>query len=124
VSKVETPLPLFVVGTITMEHADHFLVEVETEAERMLGIFGPKEYDALRVANIMNSSRLNRILEQMGVPYFNHPQPSFVASQSANKKQKAEVAKKPTAKMVKAGLGSALHPEWYRLRLKRGQLRK
>jgi hypothetical protein len=29
-SKVETPLSLFAVGTIAMEHTDHFLAEVET----------------------------------------------------------------------------------------------
>jgi hypothetical protein len=57
-SKVETPLPLFAV-----EHADHFLAEVETETERVLGSFGPREYDALRVATILNGSCLNHILE-------------------------------------------------------------
>jgi hypothetical protein len=107
VSKVKTPLPLFVVGTIAMEHADHFLAEVETEPKRVLGIFGPREYDALRVTNILNGGRLNRVLEQMGVPYFPRPQPSSAASQAANKKRKAKVAKKLTAKMVKAGLGRA-----------------
>jgi hypothetical protein len=43
VLKVETPLPLFVVGTIAVEHVDHFLMEVETEAERVLGSFEPRE---------------------------------------------------------------------------------
>jgi hypothetical protein len=79
------------------------LAEVETEAERVLGSFGPREYDALMVANILNGGRLNRVLEQMGVPYFPRPQPGSVASQSANKKQKAEVAKKPATKKAKAG---------------------
>jgi hypothetical protein len=80
VSKVETPLPLFAVGTIAAEHANRFLVEVETETERVLGSFGSREYDALRVANILNNGRLNRVLEQMGVLYFPHPQPGFTAS--------------------------------------------
>jgi hypothetical protein len=52
VSKVETPLPLFIVGTIVVEHVDQFLVKVETEAGRVLGSFRPREYDALRVTNI------------------------------------------------------------------------
>jgi hypothetical protein len=30
VSKVETPLPLFAMGTIVAKHVDHFLAEVET----------------------------------------------------------------------------------------------
>jgi hypothetical protein len=59
VSKVETPLPLFVVGTVAAGHADQVLAEIETEAERVLGSFGPREYDALRMVNIPNSSRLN-----------------------------------------------------------------
>jgi hypothetical protein len=63
VSKVETLLPLFAMGTIAMEHTDHFLMEVETEAKRVLGSFGPRQYDALRVANIMNDGRLNCVLE-------------------------------------------------------------
>jgi hypothetical protein len=68
-----TPLPLFDVGTIAMEHTDHFLVEVEIEAERVLVSFRPREYVALRVVNIPNGGRLNHVLEQMGVSYFSHP---------------------------------------------------
>jgi hypothetical protein len=63
VSKVETLLPLFAMGTIATEHTDHFLMEVETEAKRVLGSFGPRQYDALRVANITNDGRLNCVLE-------------------------------------------------------------
>jgi hypothetical protein len=37
VSKVETPLPLFTVGTIATEHASHVLPELEAEAERVWG---------------------------------------------------------------------------------------
>jgi hypothetical protein len=70
VPKVETPLPLFAMGTIVAEHVDRFLVEVETEAERVLGSFKPREYVALILANILNGGRLNRILAQMWVPYF------------------------------------------------------
>jgi hypothetical protein len=106
-SKVQTPLPLFAVGTIAVEHAGCFLTEVKKEAERVLGSFGPREYDSLLVANIMYDSRLNHIHEQMGVPYFPCPQPGFTSSQAANKKRKAKVAKKPAAKKVKAGSGQA-----------------
>jgi hypothetical protein len=63
VLNVETPLPLFVVGTIAADHADLFLAEVETYAERVLRSFGPGEYVALMVANIPNGGRLNRVLE-------------------------------------------------------------
>jgi hypothetical protein len=34
-SKVETPLPLFVVETVVAEHANRVLVEVETEAKKV-----------------------------------------------------------------------------------------
>jgi hypothetical protein len=62
-SKVELPLPPFVVSTISAEHAGRVLAEVETEAERVLGSFGPREYDALVAANILNGGRLNQVLE-------------------------------------------------------------
>jgi hypothetical protein len=107
VSKVETPLLLFVVGTIAVEHVDHFLVEVEIEVERVLGIFRLRGYDAFMVENILNGGRLNHILEQMWVSYFPQPQPGSAASQLANKKRKVEVANKPPAKRVKAGSGQA-----------------
>jgi hypothetical protein len=89
VSKVETPLPLFTMETIAVEHTTCFLVEVETETERVLGSFGPREYDAIRVVNVPNGGLLNRVLEQLGVPYFPRPQPGSAASQSANMKRKA-----------------------------------
>jgi hypothetical protein len=77
------------------------------EIERVLGSFGPREYDALMAVNIPNGGRLNRILKQMGVSYFPRPQPGSAASQSANKKRKAEVAKKLATKKAKAGSGRA-----------------
>jgi hypothetical protein len=65
---VENPLPLFAVGTIAAEHIDHFLAEVKMETEKVLGRFRPRQYDALKVVNILNGSRMNRVLEQLGVP--------------------------------------------------------
>jgi hypothetical protein len=50
------------------------------EAEKVLGSFGPKEYDALCMVNIPNGGHLNRVLEQMGVSYASHPLPSSDAS--------------------------------------------
>jgi hypothetical protein len=41
VSKVETPLPLFVVGNIAAEHTNRLLAKIETEAKKVLGSFGP-----------------------------------------------------------------------------------
>jgi hypothetical protein len=94
VLKVETPLPLFDVGIVAAEHADCVLGEVEMEVERVLGSYGPREYDALGMVNIPNGSHLNRVLEQMGVPYASHPFPGFKASHAANKKWKAKMSKK------------------------------
>jgi hypothetical protein len=107
VSKVDTPLPLFVVGNAAAEHAIHVLVEVETEAKKVLGSFRPKEHDALRMANIPNGGHLNWILEQMGMSYTPRPLSGSKASQAAIKKQKAEVSKKPTVKRVKVDSGRA-----------------
>jgi hypothetical protein len=80
VSKVETPLPLFTVWNVAAEYATCVLAEVEMEAEKVLGSFGPKEYDALCMVNIPNGGHLNRVLEQMGVSYASHPLPSSDAS--------------------------------------------
>jgi hypothetical protein len=66
VSKVDTPLPLFAVGNVAREYTTRILAEVETEAEKVLGSFRPKEYDALCTVNIPNGGHLNRVLEQMG----------------------------------------------------------
>jgi hypothetical protein len=102
-SKVETPLSLFVMGTIVAEHADHVLEEIEMEVEGVLGSFRPREYDALGMANIPNGGHLNQVLKQMGVPYAARPLPVFEASHAAIKEWKAEVSKNPAAKKVKYG---------------------
>jgi hypothetical protein len=106
-SKVETAWPLFTVGAVDAEHAEHFLVEIETEAKRILESFEPKEYDTLMVANIPNGSRLKWVFEQMGVSYAPCPVLGSDASQEAVRKWKAEVLKKPIMKKVKVGLGRA-----------------
>jgi hypothetical protein len=92
ISKVETALSLFAVGTIGVEHANRVLAEVETKAKRVLGSFWSKEYDALVAANIPNGGHLNRVLEHMGVPYAPRPILGSDASQAATKKQKAELS--------------------------------
>jgi hypothetical protein len=61
--RVETPLPVFAMGNVAAEHAAHVLVEIETEAEKVLGSFRSKEYDALCMANIPNGGHLNQVLE-------------------------------------------------------------
>jgi hypothetical protein len=78
--RVETPLLLFALGTIVAEHADHFLVKLETEIEKVLGSFRLREYDALRLANIPNGGRLNCVFEQIGVSYSPRPEPGSTVS--------------------------------------------
>jgi hypothetical protein len=51
------------VGAIVVAYASHVLAKVETEAEKVLGSFGPREYDALVAVNIPNGGRLNRVFE-------------------------------------------------------------
>jgi hypothetical protein len=68
-SRVETPLPLFVVGNVVVEHADRVLAERETEVKKVLESFGLKGRDALKLVNILNGDHLNRVLEQMRVSY-------------------------------------------------------
>jgi hypothetical protein len=73
--KVHNPLLVFPVGAVSVEIASHLLAEVETEAERILGSFGPKEYDTLSKANLPNGGHLNCVFEQMGLAYAPRPLP-------------------------------------------------
>jgi hypothetical protein len=68
-SKVETTILIFPVEAIPTESTNRFLVKVETDAEKILGRYGPREHDACVLAMLPNSGHLNRVLEQMGVPY-------------------------------------------------------
>jgi hypothetical protein len=85
-SKVETPLQLFTVENAAAACAARVFVEVETEADKVLGSFGPKEYDTFYTANIPNGGSLNWVLEQMGLSFSPCPLPGSVASQATIKK--------------------------------------
>jgi hypothetical protein len=69
VSKVWTPLPLFPVEAVSVENSSHVLAEVEIEVERIIGSFGPKEYDAFTKAKLPNGDCLNHVFENMGLAY-------------------------------------------------------
>jgi hypothetical protein len=62
VSKARTLLPLLPLELVSAGDADHVLAEVEMEAERFLGSFQPREYDALMMAKLPNGGHLNRVL--------------------------------------------------------------
>jgi hypothetical protein len=98
VSKVETPLPVFLMEPVSVEVVGHFLVKVGTDAERILGSFGPKEYDVLVTVKPPNNGRLNRVFEQMGIPYGPHPLLGTEASQVETEKREADMSKKSTSK--------------------------
>jgi hypothetical protein len=101
VLKVRTPLPVFLVETVSVENARRVLVEVEMEADKILGSFGPKEYDILTTAKLPNGGRLNCGFEQMGLAYAPCPLPDSKASQAVREKRKAEVSKKLATKKAK-----------------------
>jgi hypothetical protein len=88
VSRVRTPLLVFLVEMVSVENTRHILAKVETEVEKILGSFGPKEYDALTTAKLPNGERLNRVFEQMGLAYALRPLPGSEASQMARKSEK------------------------------------
>jgi hypothetical protein len=60
-SNIRTPLPSFPVVSMSVRDVAWVLAEVETEAERYLGSFGPREYDALMTVNLPNRGHLNRV---------------------------------------------------------------
>jgi hypothetical protein len=83
VSKVWISLSLFPIEAVSAESASHILVDVETEAERILGSIRPREDDVLTMMKLPNGGYLNHIFEQMGVAYAPHPLPGCEASQAA-----------------------------------------
>jgi hypothetical protein len=100
-SKVPTPLPILPVEAVSEESASRILTEVETEAQRILGSFGSKEYDVFSMAKLPNGGHLNHIFEQMLLAYTLWQLPETEAFQAAREKRKAEVSKKPIAKKAK-----------------------
>jgi hypothetical protein len=58
VSNVKTPLPLFPVEAVSTDDAGHFLAKVETDAEKILGSYGPKEHGAVMMAKLPNGGHL------------------------------------------------------------------
>jgi hypothetical protein len=59
VSKVKVPLPIFPIKMISADSVDRFLVKVETDVERILGSYGPKERDACMTVKLSNGGCLN-----------------------------------------------------------------
>jgi hypothetical protein len=100
-SKVQTPLPMFSVEAVSTESASCILAEVETEAERILGSLGLKEYDALSMVKLPNGGCLNHVFEQMGLAYASRPLPRTEAFLAAKEKCKVEVSKKLIPKKAK-----------------------
>jgi hypothetical protein len=60
--------------------------ELETEAEKFLASFIPREYDVVMAVKLLNGGRLNHVLEQMGVAYDPLLLPGREASQAARDK--------------------------------------
>jgi hypothetical protein len=115
---------LFAVENVAVEHVDRVLAEIEMQAERVLGSFGPKEYDALGTANIPKGGLLNRVLEHIGVSYASRSVPISDASQTAVRKRNAEVSRKPIMKWMKASSGRAMPSKMAPPPSKRGPSRK
>jgi hypothetical protein len=80
---------VFPVEVVSAESSSRILAEVETEAERILRSFRPKEYDAL---SMVNSGCLNHVFEQMGLAYAPQPLPGTESFQVAREKREAEVS--------------------------------
>jgi hypothetical protein len=122
--KVEAPMPLFVVETVAVGHVVCVLAEIETEAERALGCFGPREYDAFKVVNIPNRGRFNRILEQMGVSYAPCPVLALKPHKQLVRNGRSRCPRKQLLKEQKLVQAKHCRLRQRRLRLKWGQLKK
>jgi hypothetical protein len=63
VLKIQTPLSLFPVESVSAEDAARVLAEVETEAKRFLGSFSLRDHDTLMTVKLPNGGRLNHVFE-------------------------------------------------------------
>jgi hypothetical protein len=100
-SRVEVPLPIFPVELISAKNIGCFLAKVEMDAERIFGSYRTKEHDACMAAKRPNNGHLNRVFEQMGVPYAPRLLLSTDAFEAATKKWKVGVSRKTTVKKAK-----------------------
>jgi hypothetical protein len=107
VSKVKTPLTVSPVELVSAEDVGCHLTKVETDAERILGSFGPKEHDALMTGKLLNGGRLNRVFEQMGISYVPLPLPG-TRKHKADMSKKVAVKKPNVAQSLKVPLGPLL----------------
>jgi hypothetical protein len=86
------------VGPISVENVHHYLAKVETDAERILGSYGPKEHDACVAMKLPNDGRLNRVFKQMRVAYTPCPMSGTDAFAVGTRKQKADASGKVATK--------------------------
>jgi hypothetical protein len=63
VLKIQTPLSLFPVESVSAKDAACVLAEVEIEAKRFLGSFSLRDHDALMTVKLPNGGRLNHVFE-------------------------------------------------------------
>jgi hypothetical protein len=94
-SKVLVPLP------VSVENAHHFVVKVETDAEWILGSYGPKEHDVCITTKLSNGGHLNRVFEQVGVANAPRSMPITIAFPVAMRKWKADTFGKGKVAPVK-----------------------
>jgi hypothetical protein len=100
-SKVVVPFPIFPVESLSTENTHHFLAKVETDAEPILGSYGPKEHDVCIVMKLLNGGHLNRVFKKMGVAYAPHLMSGIDAFAAAMRKWKADTSEKMAAKKAK-----------------------
>jgi hypothetical protein len=98
VSKLKVPLPRFPLSREDDEDDTHFVVRVEQEARNIVGGYTHMEHKAC-IASLPNNSRLNCVLEVVGVAYGSHPVP---ISTEVLKKRKVDATVNVLAKRSKA----------------------
>jgi hypothetical protein len=92
------------VEPILTENADRFLAKAKTDAEWILGSYGPKEHDVCMAMKLPNGGHFNQVFKQMGVPYTLWPMPVTDAFMAATKKRKANASRRMAAKKAKVAL--------------------
>jgi hypothetical protein len=68
VSKLVVPMPLFPIARLPEETNDGFMARVELAAANVIGQYAHEEHDVCIVA-VPNEGQVNRVFEQVSVPY-------------------------------------------------------
>jgi hypothetical protein len=100
VSKINLPIPDFLVDRLPDETNDRFRVRVELAVKNVVGSYACGEHDAC-IMVVLNEGRLSWVFEQADVPYGPRLEPGSEASKETMIKRKNDAGEGPMSKCEK-----------------------